>query len=225
MKAFSSIHALLLAAAFFCLGPANADETKFHPFVIEMYRCQDVIQMTLDLLPLCADDAWDALSITKAAEAHAQHESEERKVYKQWNPKKPDYKALEDARERLDHSLKTSLTREKIHQLRDLKSLSDLIDEQGDDASAAYASTYAKYLRKIVSQSPVLTAKEVSGWKITLQDVSEILQAMKKNPKLASPEIQSAITLSEKALKRSPEKAEALAKQLTETLKKAEVSI
>lgn len=78
-------------------------------------------------------------------------------------------------------------------------------------------------MREIVSKSPILTAKEVSGWKITLQDVSEVLQEMKKKTNLASPKIQSAIDLAQEALKRSPEKAAALVKQLTETLQKAEV--
>ncbi|WP_395752515.1 hypothetical protein [Prosthecobacter sp.] len=48
---------------------------------------------------------------------------------------------------------------------------------------------------------------------------------MKKNPNLATPKIQSAIGVAQKALKSSPEKASALVKQLTETVPKAEVAM
>lgn len=179
--------------------------------------------MTLDLLPLCAQDDWDAASITKAAQAHAQHECELRKVYEDVDSKKSDFKPVEDAEARHDKFLQESLTQKQIHQLRELKGITDLINSQNDDVSDAYASAYAAKLRAIISKSPVRTAKEISSWKITLQDVNEILQAMKKSPKLSSPEIQSAIDRSLEGLKKCPEKADALLKQLTEILQKAEV--
>lgn len=179
--------------------------------------------MTLDLLPLCVHDDWDVPSITKAAQACAQYEYEERKAYKNLDHDKPNYKTVENVKERRDKFLQAVLTQKQIQQLLELKGITDLINEQDDAASDAYASAYEKKLREIVSKSPVLTAKEVSGWKITLQDVSEVLQEMKKKPNLASPKIQSAIDLAQEALKRSPEKASALVKQLTETLQKAEV--
>lgn len=225
MKAPLSIRALLVAAVCFFLGSANAAEPKFHPAVVEMHRCQDALQMTLDLLPLCAHDDWDVPSITKAAQAHVQYKYEERKAYDNLDHDKPNYKAVEDVKERRNKFLQAVLTQKQIQQLLELNAITDLIYEQDDAASDAYASAYGKKLIEIVSKSPVLTAKEVSGWKITLQDVSEVLQEMKKKPNLASPKIQSSIDLAQEALKRSPEKAAALVKQLTETLQKAEVAM
>jgi hypothetical protein len=223
MRAFLSINALLVAAACFCLKSANAADTKFHPAVIEMYRCQDALQMTLDLLPLCTHDDWDVQSITKAAQAHAQYEYEIRKACKDWDPKNPNDKPVKEAEERRDQFWEASLTKNQIHQLLELKGITDLISEQSGAASDAYAASYAKKLPEIISKSQVLTAQEVSGWKISVQDLSEVLQEMKNNPKLAFPEIQSAVVLSQEALKDFPEKAAALVKQITETLQKGEV--
>ncbi len=225
MRTFSAIHALLVTAACFFLGSANAAEEKFHPFVIELWRCQHALEWTFNLLPLCARDDWDVPSITKAAQAYAKYECELGTATNGLDMKKPDYKPVVDAKERRDKFLQAALTQKQIRQLFELKGVTDLIYEQADEVSDAFASTYADKLPIIVSKSPVLTPQEVSGWEIPLQDVTEILQRMKKHPKLSSPEIQSAIDLAQVALKNSPQKAAALLKQVTETVKKNEADL
>ncbi|WP_395752524.1 hypothetical protein [Prosthecobacter sp.] len=223
MKTFSFLQALLLSAACFCLSSAIAEDPKFAPATIEMYRCQDVLQMTMDLLPLCADAGWDVGSITKAAQAEAECEYPIRKAYNERDRKDPNDKRVEEAEERRESLLKAALSSKQIQQLQELKRITDLIDDEDDAASEAYAQAYAKKLPAIVFKSPVLTPKEVSGWKVSLEDVREVLEKMQKDPRLASPKIQAAIGLAQEALKKAPEKAEALLRQLTETLQKAEV--
>jgi hypothetical protein len=55
--------------------------------------------------------------------------------------------------------------------------------------------------------------------------VGDVLSALKNDPKLVNADIQSAIGDLQDVLKRHPQKAAALAKQLTSTLKKADVGL
>jgi hypothetical protein len=68
-------------------------------------------------------------------------------------------------------------------------------------------------------------ADEISKWEITIRDVGDVLSALKNDPKLVNADIQSAIGDLQDVLKRHPQKAAALAKQLTSTLKKADVGL
>ena len=226
MGAFLSISAWLVAATCFCLGSANAAEGKFTPFVIELSRCHDAMKMTLNMLPLCSYDDWDVPAITKAAQAQAQYKCDIVQAIETTDIKnKPDDRPFKEAKDRRDKLLETALTPKQIQQLLDFKGMTDLITEEVEDSSGAYGRAYWKKADEIVSKSPVRTAQEVSGWSIPLQDLNELLQEIKKNPELASPEIQSAIGLSQEALKSSPHKAAALVRQITETLLKNEADL
>jgi hypothetical protein len=185
------IKALIFMAQ--CFGGACAAETKIAPWVVELYRTQHVLKMTLDLLPLCAQDDWDAQTVAKAAEALAQYKFE---------------------------SLEASNDLDQLNDFFKLKRLSAMLEAQGREASDACTLHIGAIGMEVLGN-----ADEISKWEITIRDVGDVLSALKNDPKLVNADIQSAIGDLQDVLKRHPQKAAALAKQLTSTLKKADVGL
>jgi hypothetical protein len=198
-------------------GGAYAEETKVHPWTVELYRTQNALEMTLDLLPLCAHDHWDAHKIAKVAEALAQFRFESWKASNALDLKAPNYQAFEQAMKRRDDLLKATLTDDQLSDLSKLKKLSEIIEAQGREARDAWAL--------YIGAKGIGMLGKGREWEITIDDLGDVLSALKSDSKLANANIQSAIGTLQDVLKRHSQKGTALAKQLTSTLKKADVGL
>jgi|GEM_PF-6642712 len=212
------IKALIFMAQ--CFGGAYAAETKIDPWVVELYRTQHVLKMSLDLLPLCAQDDWDAQTVAKVAEALAQYKFDSLKASNDLDLKAPNYEAIERAKKRHEDFLTAALTNDQLNDFFKLKKLSAMLEAQGREANDACTLHIGAIGMEVLGN-----ADEISKWEITIRDVGDVLSALKSDPKLVNADIQSAIGALQDVLKRHPQKAAALAKQLTSTLKTADVGL
>jgi len=203
-----------------CFRGAYGAEAQTAPWVIELYRSQHALRMTLNMLPMCSQDDWDAQTLTKVAQILAQYRFESLSATNLLHMETPNLEALRKAKDRSDELLKETLNRDQITELFKLKLISEIIEQQSDDADKAFTLVCGDQLMKVFDR-----VEEITDWEITTQDVHDVLIALRDEPKLANASIQSALGTLQDVLKRHPQKAAALAKQLTSTLKKADVGL
>ena len=203
-----------------CFGGVYAADTKMHPWVVELYRTQNALEMTLDLLPLCAHDDWGGQTVAKVADALARYTFESIKASNALDLKAPNYEPMEQLKKRHEDFLTATLTNDQLNDFFKLKKLSRTVEAQGREANDACAVLLGAKGMGVLGK-----AEEISKWEITIQDLDDVLSALKNDPKLVKAEIQSAISALQDVLKRHTQKAAALANQLTSTLKKADVGL